>query len=506
MIRYKKLTWILLLALPLLSGISGCKKYLDRKPLGTGTEDDITQGGVEGAVFGLYGALRGGGMTGWSALWFKSIRSDDAAKGSTPDDSKANGTRFDAFKYDKVDNDSEVPGYWNGHYSFIALCNNVIHDIDSLGLTDPASLRNMGEAKFMRAWAYFDLVRDFGEVPLIDFKVYESSQANVAKKTVPEVYALIDADLNFASANLPVSWDAQFIGRLTQGAANSLMAKTRLYRQDWGGALAKCEEVINSNQYALVTTGQPSPYSWFFTEDGENSSESIFEVQMYENENGSQVFGNEYNQVQGVRGSGDWDLGWGFNVPTPSLIAEYEPGDPRKGATILESGQPDGIYGATVPASLAAIQPYWNKKVYTDPARRRATGDRFSQWLNIRLIRYADVLLMAAEAANELGGPANTTKALGYLEQIRARARNGNPAILPPVTTTDQTELRDAIQHERRVEMAMENERFYDLVRWNKAVEKLGPLGYQDKNKYYPFLQSSIDKSGGVLEQNPDWP
>ena len=119
-----------------------------------------------------------------------------------------------------------------------------------------------------------------------------------------------------------------------------------LYRKNWAGALGKCEEVINSNRYALYES-----VFKFFTEDGENSSESIFEVQMYENANGSVYFGNEYNQVQGVRGDGDWDLGWGFNVPTQGLFDSYETDDPRKGATILESGQPDGIYGRTVPAS-----------------------------------------------------------------------------------------------------------------------------------------------------------
>lgn len=494
--RYKKIIFILSLAAPLLIGVSGCKKFLDRKPLGTGTEDDITQGGVEGAVFGLYGALRTtGGMSGWATIWFKSIRSDDAKKGSTPDDSKANGDRFDNFKYDKISENSVVPDYYSGHYSFIALCNNVIHDIDSLGLTDAASLANMGEAKFMRAWAYFDLVRDYGSVPVIDFKVYETSQANVAKKPIGDVYALIDADLQYAAEHLPVQWDSKFIGRVTQGTANTLIAKTRLYRNDWAGALGKAEEVINSGQYSLYNS-----YSGFFTEDGENSSESIFEVQMYENANGSVVYGNEYNQVQGVRGSGDWDLGWGFNVPTDALIASYETGDPRKDATILASGGPEGV-----PASLTAIQPYWNKKVYTDVARRKATGDRFGLWLNIRLLRYADVLLMASEAANELGGT-NTTKALSYLEMVRARARAGSTTVLPAITTTDQAALRTIIHHERRIEFALESERFYDLVRWGEADITLAPLGYLPKNKYYPFLQVDIDKSGGTLVQNPDYP
>ncbi|WP_315819446.1 RagB/SusD family nutrient uptake outer membrane protein [Paraflavitalea speifideaquila] len=295
---------------------------------------------------------------------------------------------------------------------------------------------------------------------------------------------------------MPLSWDAKFVGRVTKGTANTLIAKTKLYRNDWGAALAKCEEVISSTQYTLQ-----SSFAKYFTEEGENTSESIFEVQMYENTNGSVKYGNSYNQVQGVRGSGDWDLGWGFNVPTADLINAFEAGDPRKAATVLTSGGPEGV-----PASLGAIQPNWNKKVYTDPARRLATGDRFGFWLNVRMLRYADVLLMAAEAANEVGGVANTTKALGYLEQIRARARAGNNAVLPPVVTTDKAALRTAIRHERRIEMAMEHERFYDLVRWGEAETVLGPLGYLPKNRYLPFLQADIDRSGGVLVQNPDYP
>ena len=495
--NYKIIFGVLLLAFPLLFGITGCKKFLDRKPLGVAIEGDIIQGGVEGQVFALYGALRIEGMSAFQMVWFKGIRSDDALKGSTPGDLSDAGDAMDKFQYSK--DHWLLNGYWDGHYEFIALCNNVIHNLDSLKLSDPASLTNMGEAKFMRAYAYFDLVRDYGEVPIIDFKVTQTSQANKAKSTVAQVYALIDADLQVAAQYLPLSWDAKYIGRATKGAANTLIAKTMLYRNNWAGALAKAEEVINSNQYALVT-----PYSKFFTEDGENSSESILEVQMYANANGSVKYNNNHNEVQGVRGSGEWDLGWGFHVPSPSLVNSYEAGDPRKGATILESGQPDGIYGRTVPASLAAISPYWNKKVYTDPARQIATGDRKSPWLNIRLLRFADVLLMAAEAANELGG-ANTAKAVTYLEMVRARARAGG-AVLPPVAFVSQTQFRDAIKRERRAEFGMEWERFYDLVRWGDAVTVLGPLGYQPRNRYYPIPQPVIDKSGGVLKQNPDYP
>jgi hypothetical protein len=125
--------------------------------------------------------------------------------------------------------------------------------------------------------------------------------------------------------------------------------------------------------------------------------------------------------------------------------------------------------------------------------------------MNVRILRYADVLLMAAEAANELGGTNNVTKALDYLEQIRARARGGNNNILPRVTATDKAELRAAIKHERRVEFGMEFERFYDLVRWGDAPTVLGPLGYTNRCRYYPIPQKILTQSNGIITQNPEW-
>ena len=502
--------WIsaLLPVVLLVAGTTGCSKFLDRKPLGVGTEDDIVQGGVEGKVFSLYGELRKDGMSGFPTLGFKNIRSDDAAKGSTTGDAGFITPIFDQYQYDAAQGQATI--YWDDHYYFITLCNAVIHDVDSMKLTDQASQQNRAEATFLRALTYFDLVRDFGDVPKIDFKINRPEDANIEKSTAAQIYTLIDADLDFAIANLPPEWPAKFIGRATKGAADGLKAKTLLYRKNWAGALAKAEDVIGSDRYELI-----SPYYRLFKEEGENSLESLFEIQMYVNANGSVNLGNNHNQVQGVRGSGDWDLGWGFNVPTQALVDFYDPADPRKDATILYSGQSDGGsstggYGRTLPPFPPLAQPYWNKKVYTDPVRRSKitifSGDpHFSRWLNIGILRYADVLLMAAEAANELGGAANTTKALDYLEQVRFRARNGNNAILPKVTTTDQAELREAIYKERRAELAMEGERFYDLVRWDRALTVLAPLGYQVRSKFYPIPQSAIDKSGGKLIQNPDY-
>jgi len=483
--------------LPLILMAVSCTDFLDRKPQGTATEGDLTVGGVEGKVFGLYGTLRDEGVTGLPMVFMHVMRSDDAIKGSTVTDGAAYEQMADFFKYDKSDG-WLLLDYWNAHYKLIYACNDILQTIDSLKLSTDGDKINQAEAKFFRAYAYFDLVRTFGQVPKIDFKIYNVGDANIEKSSTSAIYALIDEDLTYASANLPVTWISSFTGRLTKGTANTLWAKAKLYRQDWAGALAKCEEVKASGQYNLLTS-----YDNFFKEEWENSSESILEVQMYVNKTGTESYNNNCNGAQGVRGSGDWDLGWGWNVPSQALVDSYEAGDPRKTTTILSSGGPDG-YGLTVPAALGTIQPYWNRKVYSNPVRRSATGIKYANWLNIRLLRYADVLLMAAEAANEVGGAANTTKALGYLEMVRGRAR-GTANVLPQVTTTVQADLRTAIKKERRAEFGMEYERFFDLVRWGDAVNVLGAAGYTDKCKYYPIPQSIIDKAQGKLTQNADW-
>ena len=189
----------------------------------------------------------------------------------------------------------------------------------------------------------------------------------------------------------------------------------------------------------------------------------------------------------------------------------FEPGDPRRNATLLyfrhstdEPITPENTnqpYGES-PVSTA-MGTYFNKKAYTDPTLRRKYS-RMGFWVNIRLIRYPDVLLMAAEAANEKG---LTGEAAGYLEQVRAHARGTLADVLPKVESASQSVLRDAIRHERRVELALEPDRFYDLVRWGIAKEVLQAAGknYQDKNALLPLPQTEIDKSNGVLVQNPDY-
>ena len=504
--------WLYMLVLPLMlvTVSSGCKKFLDRKPL-SATLDDLNQGGIEGQIFGLYGAIKNydigntfGGIP-WQA--FHNFRSDDSEKGSSPSDGAEWVAPFDNFAYVKDLWASNF--YWEAHYRLINQANTALQTADSLGLTNDANSRvNIAEARFFRAFVYFDLVRAFGEVPLIDFRVYTASQANKPKATIPQIYTLIDADLQYAIANLPVVWGSKYPGRLTRGAANALQAKAYLFRGNFSAALAHCNAVISSSQYSLF-----SSYHGIFKDAGENCSESILEWQNYMGPNRTDDYGSWYGTCQGVRAatSTGWNLGWGWNTPTDELVNSYEAGDPRKNATILFSGQSDdpayGGYGGTLPAYPAIVpRKYWNKKVYADPAVRASTGwlDG-AYWINQRVIRYADVLLMAAECLNEIGGSSNEAQAVNYLEQVRKRARAGGSGILPPVPFVSKTQFRNAIKQERRAELALEGERFYDLVRWGDAITVLGPLGYTNRCRFYPIPQPEIDRSGGVLIQNPEW-
>jgi hypothetical protein len=500
--KIKNLVWGLLLAVPVLALFSGCNKFLDRKPL-TATLDDLNQGGLEGQIYGLYGAIRNGDVAGQAFggipwLGIHGFRADDSEKGSSAADGADWGVIYDQFQYVKDHWSNTI--YWDQHYVLIGQANTALQLADSLGLNDAASKVNIAEARFFRAFAYFDLVRTFGEVPKIDFRVYNPNDSKKAKSSVTEIYSLIDADLTYAMANLPATWPAKYTGRLTVAAARALAAKTKLYRQNWTEALALCQQIISTGQYELK-----SDFTKLFREEGENSKESIWEIQAYIGPNGTDNYYSWYGIAQGVRGSGEWDLGWGWNTPTQSLVDAYPAGDARKDATILYSGQSDGYYGRTVPGSVFDVpagplpRKYWNKKVYPEPAMQTQTGERQAGWVNQRELRYADVLLMAAEAANEIGGAGNQALAVGYINQIRSRAGLAN------VSFSTQAAFRTTIKTERRLELAMEGERFFDLVRWNDALTVLGGSGYTNCHKYYPIPQAAIDFAGGVLVQNPCW-
>lgn len=489
--------------------LTGCNDFLDREPLGQLTDDDAPGGINQSRTFQLYVLLRSYNITaGIPAFLIQNVRSEDSEKGSSAGDGADQAAFYDNFEYSTVN--GSLSAFWQHNYKIILNSNAIISDIEAASVKTKEDTINYAESKFIRAYCFFNLVKAFGDVPKIDFPVIKPAEANIPKSPASEIYALIDSDLAEAVKYLPTRWGSDYTGRLTWGAARSLQARTYMMRNDWTNMLAASKEVINSGLYNLST-----PVDKVFTDDGENCPESIFELQCKSTaaKPASNDIGSQFCEVQGVRGSGQWNLGWGWHMASTELLNKaFEPGDPRKDATLLyfRTSNTEPItpantnkpYGES-PVSSGMGAAY-NKKAYTDPAKR-AQYTNAGKWVNIRLIRYSDVLLMAAESANELG---MTNDAINYLEEVRNRARGGNNTILPKVTTTAQGELRNAIRHERRVELALEFDRFYDLVRWGIAKEVLHAAGktqYQDKHALLPIPQVEIDRSNGVLVQNPNY-
>jgi hypothetical protein len=510
-----KIIWGSLLSVSTFALLSGCTKFLDRKPL-QATLSDLNQGGLEGQAIGLYGTIRnsaaapycGDGMVGIGYIPMQGFRSGDQTVNADPG-AAGYVTAYSDFQYSKDDWANGV--YWDRHYQMIQVANILLQTADSLKLGDPASLINIAEGKWFRAYSYFDLVKNYGEVPLITNRIYQASDGQKPKVPVADIYAQIDADLTYAEANLPSSQPSTQVGRLVQNAARTLHAKTYLMRDapapttqaNYQACLDLCNQIIDSKQYALF-----SPYWAIWKTQNENCSESIFEVQCQQNANTAAGWNTTYwswwGTEQGVRGSGDWNLGWGWNNPTANLVNAYEAGDPRQAATILFSGQSDdpsnGGYGRTLPPLTNSL--YWNKKTYVNPEEQLAAGDPTgAAFVNTRVFRYADVILMAAECANEIGGAANDTASEAWVEMIRARARGTNSSVLPYIQYKNQAQFRAVIKQERRVEFGMEMERFYDLVRWGDAASL---PGYLPKNEYYPIPTPALAGNPNLV-QNPNY-
>ncbi len=503
--KMKKIYGLVLLS-ALVSVMGACQKdFLDRKAQGSYDQDNYPYPGGAGPydefINGAYASLRSYDATVMPFVAAVSIRGDDADKGSTPADGP-DALQMDNFTL--TPSNGMANALWLGHFDLVGKTNYVLDRVkNDPNPNTPADLKlaAQAQARFLRAYSYFMMVRLFGRVPLIDsITTGSASQSNIPQSNSAQIYAFIESDLQFAAANLPSSYDAKFIGKATSGAANGLLAKVYLTQKKWGPASNAASMVMNSGMYNLTV-----PYATIFNEEGENTKESLFEVQAYADAANPTSFGSQHANVQGVRGTGQWDLGWGFNVPSTSLEAAYEAGDPRKARTILYTGG-TSLFGEAIPAGLP--NPRYNNKVYTNPARRASVGNRFGWWMNVRLLRYADVVLMYAEAANEVGGTDNTTKALAALNSVRARARGTNSTILPNIVTVDQSVLRDAIRQERRVELGMEYDRFFDLVRWGTAAQVLQSQGKNyvaGKHELLPIPQSQIDLSKGILTQNPGY-
>ena len=447
------------------------------------SESDATK-----AVDAIYANLRGWTNVAFAPIATESLGSDDAEKGSDPSDATFMN---DFHNFTATSTEGPLSDFWSGQYQNVNLCNQVLDNIPSINMDATLKARYLAEAKFVRAYSYFRLVRAFGDVPLRLSVPVDASQYNIPRTPKADVYKAIEQDLTDAAAVLPQSYSGPDVGRATKGAALALHAKVAMYQGNWGDVKTFTDQVMGLG-YSLF----PDFYQMFRIAN-ENCSESIFEIQC------SLILGNpdasnsQYSQVQGVRtvvGGG-----WGFDDPSQDLVNEFESGDPRLTATVIFRGTTTPS-GDIIPNSVP--NPRYNMKSYV-PFSLFVPGYNEGCQQNVRVMRYAEVLLMNAEANNELG---NTSAALASLEMVRARARAGNNAILPPVTTTDQATLRTAIWHERRVELAMEFDRYFDVIRQGRAAALFGSRGWTaNKNEVWPIPQSEIDLSVGKLTQNPGY-
>jgi len=484
--RYKI---VLFAALLLAASFSSCRKFLEEKPKNLVTIENYyqTQADAIAAVNSIYSYLNsidnfatGGNTAGvyHSTFW--------VTAGLASDEMENN--QIGAAFFDQISTfifSPQNPAFqemWTLQYKTITLANIAIDRIPAIDMDNALRSRLVGEAKFLRGLMYFNLVRMFGSIPLL---LHEDAELYPSKASEDEIYAQIIADFTDAASILPASYDAgNGRGRATAGAANALLAKVYLTRQDWQNASSFAKKVIDSGNYALW-----EDYADVFKLANRGGKEAIFSVG-FGDANGAIIFWEQgqFNvrllprelSVEGVQNSQGWQR------PTQFLYNSYNPNDRRRSVNFITE--------VTDPATntTTSIHPYFSK--YWDRTAE-PKGNGSSQ--DFPVIRYAEVLLIYAEAQNELG---NTAEAVTYLNMIRKRASfdgTTDTNAVPPYAGLSQDEARTAILQERFLELPAEGQRWFDLVRTGQLEQRVpmakpnvspGPSNYE-----FPIPQREID-------------
>ena len=481
----KHYTTILLLVFSM-TILSACTKFLTEDLKGEFSSDTFYKNKDQAiqALNGVYNAITFSNFN--NAIWvFGDIASDDAVKGGNPGD-QAEITYIDEFNANS--SNGIISNYWSFSYEAIARANNVIANVPAVPMDEVLKNQIIGEAKFIRAYSYFNLVNIFGKVPLKLLPQLTYETIHVPLSEVSAIYLQIETDLTDAAAVLPVSYSSTDIGHITRGAALAMSGKVNLYQGNWAVAIGYFQQVEGLGIYSLLPN-----YADNFKLAYKNSSESIFEIQHLTGQN--PFTGNALNQWFAPASEG----GYYFNAPTQSLVDAFERSatgevDPRLDASIGRDGQP--WLNGDIFSSTWSPTGYLTKK-HQQPLSEVSSSLKEDGGLGYIYLRYADLLLMKAEAFNEAG---NADSALANLNKVRQRARasfNGTPPadLLADITTSDQEQLRTAIQKERRVELAQEFHRYFDLMRWGKAVAEaaLGPDFNYESKRYFPIPQAEID-------------
>ncbi len=530
---------IFAIIIPVLVFASCSKDYLDRPPLGGQNEDNFYSSRNAGfkTVVNCYMGFNNFWNYQAAQVELGNMATDESEKGG----SDAGDRPFVAdLAYGRALSSNEtLSNLWQSCYSAIGNCNTGLDNLPKAALVDnngapvPDAVKNryIAEIRFLRAYFYFDLVRVFGGVPLLTKtptlndrnKLPRASEQDLFKFITDEFSACANAPELPARKDLP----AAELGRVTKEAAWAMLARVYLFYAAGDNSLyAKARDaakkVIDANSFSLAAN-----YQNLFLPNGYLEAENVFAVH-YDVNNALGATGSFVPLYTNPRSV----AGYGFDCPTQSLVNEFEPGDPRLLFTVVDQGDvfPKTNGGTDVlDFTTGAGSGYFGRKVfYTDARRGSSWGWPGNPW-TFYLIRYADVLLMYAEALNESGGDKQEVAA--YINQVRHRANQSSrtdaeavhrvrtiaAASIPDVHPGD--DLRKALRHERRVELGMEYQRLYDLIRWRTYVSTMHSFASQPYANgrgsafkepaggrfLFPIPQTEIDLSGGSITQNPGY-
>ena len=517
--------------------ISSCTKDFLDVPLKGRLSTDVFP--ADQAVTGCYSVLLSTDIAwslwgAWPNFLLGNVMSDDAWKGGNSDGDQPEMGMLERFEV--LPSNGNSAGLYRTFYHYIFIFNTTLDGLNKSELNDSLRNKYIGEVKFLRALTYTKLMMAFGSkkadlgLVIVDHPLRQDEVGKIPRSNFNDTWDFIIEDLKFGEMNLPTKsqYPQKDLGRATKGAAQSMIARAYLYKGDMANCEAYSKKIMDTNSYFLE-----SDFKNVFSKSNKNGKESIFEI-AYTIDNYFGIVGYDFSH-------GSWwaaaqqpiPNGWGVGAFTKDLLNEFtqDPGDPRIIWSFVFGGDFDisnGVNDTLFFTSGLDPDKLHNRKLW-DPRKFWMSGQTDNNYM---VIRYADILLMYAEAANENGKP---TEALAALNSVRKRARESSisdpyrvingynfplsmavSARAPDVTFTDKALLRQAIWHERRVELAGEDLRYFDLVRQGRAgtvlrafAQKYNTLkgkGFVDgKHESMPLSQEELEGSRGIIVQNPGY-
>ena len=517
---------------------------LEKNPLGNLAVENYytTEEEVNTAILGVYHVFMIENFGLYHYLHIGDNISDDSMLGNSRSDGLAwAGNAKALVQYNILFNNSYAcNNTWNQDWQIITKSNYIIENAEKNNV--PNKDLYIAEAKFLRSYVYFDMAAQLGGLPLVDHILSAEEYYN-PRATMEETWEFVEKGLSEAAAGLPREWSAANKGRATRGSALAMLARAYVYHASynkkteiWQKAYDTMKEIIDGNYFAL----EPN-YEDIFDFNNRNNKEICFSIQFWttvsgwgDSNDGNMLsfYGRDagvklkdldksagilddllgpgtyewvYNTMKSegkfVDGNGEPTAypkkmtGWSLHCPTLDLYNAFEEGDPRRAATIIERGE---VYDGFTHFNLSSPSGSQSKKEYCPMEYRTDESNEDNLGKNLIVLRYADILLYMAETCNELG---KTDEALRYLEMVRGRARNcaASKNVLPVIKETNQSALRELIYKERRVELAMEYNRYYDLARTGRLYDTM--KAYYEKYESDPSLPGYSGQDKGKLIQ-----